>query len=216
MDLTERIYLYCERGGPDLWAEPVNALTNLAFLLGAWIMWRRAERGAVRLLSAELAAIGLASLVFHLTALAWAGALDSLTIAIFALTYLYLANRHFVGLGPALSAVGAALSVPLTVALVPVFETIPWIAISAEYWTLPVLFALYGLGLIWRLPGVGLGLLGAGALLSVSILVRSADRLLCPRWALGTHFGWHLLNALLLTGLIWLLQRHLARRTGGR
>ena len=211
----ERIYLYCERTGPELWSEPVNALTNLAFLLGAWIMWR-GSRGPVRLLAAQLALIGLASGVFHLTAFGWAGALDALTIVAFALTYLYLANRHFLGLPPWASALGAALYIPLTLLLTPLFARLPWIAISAEYWTLPVLFAGYGLWLLRRLPGVGAGLLGAGALLSVSILARSADRLLCPFWELGTHFGWHLLNALLLTGLIALMRRHLAGSGTGR
>ena len=209
----ERIYLYCERTGPELWAEPVNSLTNLAFLLGAWLVW---GRGPTRILAAELAVIGLASGLFHLTAFAWAGALDALGIVAFALTYLYLANRHFLGLSPLLSALGAALYIPLTFLLTPLFGRLPWFALSAEYWTLPVLFAGYGLWLLRRLPRVGIGLLVAGALLSVSILVRSADRLLCPFWELGTHFGWHLLNALLLTGLIALMRRHLAGSGTGR
>lgn len=34
-DLCRAIDHYCERTGPGLWAEPVNALTNLAFPLGA-------------------------------------------------------------------------------------------------------------------------------------------------------------------------------------
>ena len=29
------IYLYCERLGSGLWAEPINALSNISFLLAA-------------------------------------------------------------------------------------------------------------------------------------------------------------------------------------
>ena len=37
------IDIYCERTGPGLLAEPVNAITNLAFLLAAAACWRLAE-----------------------------------------------------------------------------------------------------------------------------------------------------------------------------
>ena len=39
--LFQTIDAYCERTDPGYWAEPVNALTNLAFLLAALIAWRR-------------------------------------------------------------------------------------------------------------------------------------------------------------------------------
>ncbi|MFT7390517.1 MAG: hypothetical protein ACI9ZH_000740, partial [Paracoccaceae bacterium] len=35
MDPMQAIDAYCERLGPQFWAEPVNAATNLAFLIGA-------------------------------------------------------------------------------------------------------------------------------------------------------------------------------------
>jgi hypothetical protein len=43
MDQTifDPIDAYCERLGPGLWAEPLNALTNLAFIVAALICaWR--------------------------------------------------------------------------------------------------------------------------------------------------------------------------------
>jgi len=38
------IDLYCERLGPGIWAEPINALTNLAFLVAAFAAWRLADQ----------------------------------------------------------------------------------------------------------------------------------------------------------------------------
>jgi len=35
MDWTAKLDLYCERTGPELFSEPVNALTNIAFFLAA-------------------------------------------------------------------------------------------------------------------------------------------------------------------------------------
>lgn len=31
---------YCERLGPGFWGEPLNAISNLAFCLTAWLVWR--------------------------------------------------------------------------------------------------------------------------------------------------------------------------------
>ena len=38
----------------------------------------------------------------------------------------------------------------------------------------------------------------AGALLIVSLTCRAVDQALCPVWPLGTHLGWHLVNAAML------------------
>ena len=45
---SESIDLYCERTDPSFWAEPVNALTNIAFLIAAYAayrLWRRDAPG---------------------------------------------------------------------------------------------------------------------------------------------------------------------------
>ena len=42
MNWLESIDLYCERTGPELWSEPLNALSNLAFIGVAALLWRRA------------------------------------------------------------------------------------------------------------------------------------------------------------------------------
>ena len=43
MNWLESIDLYCERTGPELWSEPLNALSNLAFIGVAALLWRRAK-----------------------------------------------------------------------------------------------------------------------------------------------------------------------------
>ena len=44
MDLTRAIDIYCERIDTAFWAEPVNAVTNLAFILAALYGWRLAAK----------------------------------------------------------------------------------------------------------------------------------------------------------------------------
>ena len=41
MDWLRVVDGYCERTGPGYWSEPLNALSNAAFLVAAWASWRR-------------------------------------------------------------------------------------------------------------------------------------------------------------------------------
>jgi len=97
------IDLYCERVGPGLWAEPVNATTNLAFFLTAWATWALARRlqtlsASTWLLIALVVAIGIGSSLFHTFATTWARVLDALPILFFQLAYLWLYSRAVIKL----------------------------------------------------------------------------------------------------------------------
>jgi len=46
-------------------------------------------------------------------------------------------------------------------------------------------------------PGAAV-LLGMLVIFSVSLLLRTVDPLVCPVLPVGTHFAWHLLNAVVL------------------
>jgi len=60
---------YCERVGPHYWAEPVNAVTNLAFLVAAAVLWPRVRgRATGQVMVAGLALIALGAAAFWLTA----------------------------------------------------------------------------------------------------------------------------------------------------
>lgn len=70
------IFSYCERTGPGLWAEPLNAVSNLAFVVAAVVVLRRLRRIAapaapvsvVVLLVGLLPVIGVGSFIFHTVA----------------------------------------------------------------------------------------------------------------------------------------------------
>ena len=132
MDWTRAIDAYCERTDASYWSEPVNALTNAAFLVAALIMWRRSEgRTGGRVLSAILFSIGIGSFLFHTHATAWAGTADSTPILVFTLVYVFLANRTFLGWPVWAAALGAAGYVPYTAGLTPVFAALPFFSISS-------------------------------------------------------------------------------------
>ncbi|EAR51381.1 membrane protein, putative [Oceanicola granulosus HTCC2516] len=213
MDWTAAVDGYCERLGPGLWAEPINALSNLAFLVAALICWRRAADTTGRVLAVALAAIGLASGLFHTHAVAWAGAADSLAIAVFTVLYLFVAVRDFLRIGGAgavaltgLFLLATSLATALLGALLPLGANAAYIAIA-------LLIAGFGLAL---LPRPGRGLLAAATLLGLSITARMLDMPLCDRLPSGTHWIWHGLNAVVLGGVIEVRRRYLAGSTAGR
>jgi len=56
----------------------------------------------------------------------------------------------------------------------------------------------------------------AAGLFALSVMLRTLDRSLCGGFPLGTHFLWHLLNAVLLYLLLTGLIRYGRRRTANR
>ena len=92
--------LYCERITPLFWAEPANALSNLAFLVAAFAafqLWQRegkADRPILALI-VVVAAVGLGSFAFHTLATRGAMLLDVTPIGIFIYGYFLLALRRF-------------------------------------------------------------------------------------------------------------------------
>jgi len=93
MDWTAQLDIYCERLAPGIWAEPINAVTNLAFVIAAIAILPRlrGDRPAM-ILAITIGLIGLASGLFHTFATGWAALADSLSILLFVLIYLYHAT----------------------------------------------------------------------------------------------------------------------------
>lgn len=210
---------YCERTGPDYWAEPVNALTNLAFILAAVLMGLR-HRGHARplgrLLTAVLFVIGIGSWLFHTHANPLTGMMDVLPIVAFILIYVFAASRDFLNLRPWLAGIATAGFIPYAMLTVPLFALIPGIGSSASYAPVPLLILIYAALLRGRAPDTARGLaIGAGILI-LSLTFRTLDGPLCDRVPVGTHFLWHILNAAMLAWMIEVWYRHVLSRPTAR
>jgi hypothetical protein len=203
MDWTRAVDGYCERIDASFWSEPINAVTNLAFIVAALVMWRkRGDVPRARLLCAILFAIGIGSFLFHTFAQPWAGLADVAPILGFILVYLYAMNRVGWGWGPLASFVGMLLFLPYAAALVPLFELIPGLGSSAGYGPVPLLILIYAALLAGRDPALARGLAIGAGLLILSLFFRTIDLPLCDALPLGTHFLWHVLNAVMLAWMI--------------
>lgn len=202
---------YCERLTATFWAEPVNALTNLAFLAAAALAWLDLRRTGRRppldlvLLVAVLTAIGVGSFLFHTLATRWAALADTLPIGVFMLVYVVVFTHRFAGVGRRLAwlAAPAFLTFAAVVGLLARGLPVPGLY-------LPALLGLAGMTALLAVHAdparrtFGL----VTALFAVSLTFRQLDGPLCPSWPLGTHFAWHLCNATVL----YLLLRAAIRR----
>lgn len=207
MNWLQQIDAYCERTDFSYWSEPLNAVTNIAFIIVAVIMWRRsAGLSWAKTLCAILFTIGIGSYLFHTHATAWASTADVIPIAGFILTYLFLVNWHVMG-WPWWMALGAMLGfLPYAAGLTLILNDIAFIKISNVYWTVPILLLLYA-PFVPRQMARGFAI--GAAILCLSITLRSLDETLCARWPVGTHFAWHILNAIMLGWMIEVYRRHM-------
>ena len=209
MELLREIDGYCERLGPGYWAEPVNAVTNAAFVIAAIWMWRRsAGVSLARGLAAVLFAIGVGSYLFHTHAQVWAAIADVAPIGIFILLYLFAVNRDVWGMPVWAALLGTVLFLPYAALTIPLWQGVPVFGVSAGYMPVPTLILIYAL-LLWRMvPRVAHGLAIGAAILLVSLALRSIDESICAQVPLGTHFLWHILNGVMLGWMIEVYRRH--------
>lgn len=210
MDWMREIDGYCERLSPDYWAEPVNAVTNAAFLLAAWVMWRRVRGQGLplaNLLVAILAVIGIGSYLFHTHAQVWAALADTTPILLFILVCIFAVNRDIWQLSTPKAAALTALFVPYAALTIPVFQLVPGLGGSSAYAPVPLLILIYAYLLRVRRPQLARGLAVGAAILIASITFRALDAPLCARIPMGTHFMWHLLNATMLGWMIEVYRR---------
>lgn len=235
MHWSEQIFRYCERGhAAGLMAEPLNAVSNLAFLAVACVAARRlgasgpavaasglavdATRTVTWAMVLLVALIGLGSFLFHVLATRWAQLADVIPIGVFMLVYLVFALRVLLGLrwpGAALGLGAFVLALAMAMRLCPPAEDVLSPAClngTAVY--APALLAMAAIGIVLRLRehrAAG-AVLAAATLFLISMLMRSADIVMCDATRLaghpaGLHVLWHLINAAVLHLLLTVATR---------
>lgn len=208
--MYEKVDLYCERTGPEFWAEPLGAWSNLAFLLSAMLilnMWRRkTPNDSISLFFIMLVfAQGVGSFLFHTLSTRWAGIADALPIVTFIVVYLTVALRRFLELGW----LACAAILLVFVAVVPIVGRALSPAIGSTAVYMPALFAAFLVGFFYfpKNRELAIGIFAAGCVFALSLTFRILDLPLCGVVPTGTHFLWHIFNAIavymLLRVLIW-------------
>ncbi|GIF98633.1 hypothetical protein Cci01nite_37270 [Catellatospora citrea] len=207
--MSEYVDLYCERLAPGLFGEPLNLFSNLAFLVASGLLlWLLA--GQVRpvpfsvwLLPVLLGVVGLASAAFHAFATRATSAADSTAIAVFILVAVVTLVHWMWGVRWRWAWLAAPVYLVLSVGIGALAQ---WLggerATLGGYLPALVGLALFGLAVRLTTPasvaGFGNLLLAATGVFAVSLALRTADLPLCATAPVGTHFVWHVLNAVVL------------------
>jgi Ceramidase len=234
MSWSDQVFRYCERAAdPAFWAEPFNALSNVAFLIVAAVALAKyarrresvvgirsstpaADDVVLMLLIGLVAAIGVGSFLFHTLATRWARFADVAPIGLFMAAYLVFALRAFlalpwviVGLGlvgfGVVNGMVAVFACPRSALDVIAYVREPCLNATMAY--IPALATLLVVGaLVQRRHPAGRQLLIAGGLFLAAILARSLDKAGCAATVLlGQPRGTHALWHLLVAGAVHVL-----------
>lgn len=225
MDWFAPVDIYCERLGPGFWAEPVNALTNISFVLaalaGAYTASRRSTDAMGWLLIVMAGLIGVGSFLFHTFANRWSELADTLPIWSFVAVYIIALIAKLRARPPhpavvvaiALAAIASLVflatgegSAPAETAAAPD----PFNG-SLQYVPAVLAMAILGALMFARRHPQRWWLAGAAATFLLSLTFRTVDRDICASVPVGTHFLWHLLNGVMI-GLILQLYLRIERR----
>ncbi len=190
------IDLYCERLTAAFWAEPVNALTNFAFILAAILAYgllrdKNPKPASLKILTLLAAIVGIGSFIFHTTATKGAMMFDVIPIVIFIHYALFLIYTRIFGLKWWLGIIG-----------VIAFLTFNTLFLSALGRTLfngsiqyvPTFLLLLVVAIFCRKKEFYI----AAFTFLIALTCRSIDNQICPTFPLGTHFIWHILNAVVM------------------
>ncbi|WP_158842718.1 hypothetical protein [Saccharothrix deserti] len=193
----DHVDAYCERLAPGLWAEPLNAVSNAAFLIAAALLWwrHRPRPKSLRALPVLLALVGLGSLSFHTVADTLTNWFDVGFIAVYVIWYLIVFAHYYLNARWVLAWLAAPAFVVLAVATGPLTSVVPGgsgIYLAPFLSLLIIAVIAWARGLPWH------DLARAAGVFVVSVTLRTLDQPLCGAWPSGTHYFWHLFNAVVL------------------
>ena len=219
MAWSDPLDVYCERLTADIWAEPLNALSNVAFAAAAvallHLQRRLRARGEalppdIRALPWLIWGVACCSFAFHTLAVRWIGWLDSLSILLFCAVAIYSFLLHSTRIGPARAA-SAGLAFAFASFIASRLASPGTLNGSLAY--LPNLLTLLAVTLYLAKRGAIAfrGFAFASVIFAIALVLRTFDLAWCNALPIGTHFLWHLLAGLLL----WVVSVELTWRRFG-
>ncbi len=215
MDWTRAVDMYCERTGPEFWSEPINAVSNLSFILAALLcliaMWRRGVRdGLLTALCVIALCIGVGSFLFHTYAQTWAGLADVVPILVFIIVFLLGAMNRLFGLRWALAIPVGIAAFAVSLAAHPLALALAGGSLNGSESYAPALALLAGSALVLTIMGrrAARPVAVASGVFALSLAARVMDPVICGSFPIGTHFLWHLLNGTMIGILLFTLLHH--------
>lgn len=205
------IDLYCERVSAFVFDEPLGLISNLGFLIAAYLLARHGRNNNYPkhwILIGWLVAIGIGSGLFHAYATRLTLWLDVIPIQGFILTAIWILYRDHLRLNRLMTAL-------VLIAFIFVSSRVPSWLLNGSAAYLPAWFMLVIAALTHRTGLARQDLVKAASLFPISLTFRTLDLPLCDQWPVGTHFLWHIGNAIVLFWIVRATQYESHRENPG-
>lgn len=205
--MLQQLFINCERirllaEGNQWGVEIINVLTSIPFILVALYLLRQSRREFGRNKDIEALAfligfIGVGSSLFHTFATIWAVVLDVAPIIVFVFSYVILFVRRIMGQSQKATVLAVAAFLAANIGIRFIFER------GALNWTYIFFPTILCLGLMCfylyrQRHFLRHYVAGSAVFFTLAVIARSVDRNLCGEWEYGTHYLWHLFNAVAL------------------
>ena len=209
------MYYYCERTAQGLLSEPLNSITNLAFIIISILILKRyrGEKYSV-IFGSLIGLIGIGSFLFHTIPTKMTGLLDIIAILLLILFYLFIINNSVLNFSKIFSLVITLVSPVIYFYIGNELKgSISFLGDSSFYIIILMhLFIIYLFALKEKIEG-SFYILLANIIFAISILFRAVDNHICNINFYGTHFLWHILNSLVLYTLVFFIYKNKSCKT---
>ena len=203
---------YCEKAISNGFFEPLNTITNLAFILAGILLFIQFRKKAHLdfkgiLFSSLLIIIGFGSFIWHLYRNDTTLVADSIPIALFILFYLFfylkfttMKSLHLILLFIGFFVYTSVFTFLLNSKSIYILENG-----GAGYFSAISYFFVLQIYNIFHRKAIIKSSIIIGIVFLISLCFRQIDMTVCEHISFGTHFIWHILNALSLYLFVKLL-----------
>ena len=192
---------YCERTNEQIFNEPVNAISNIFFIIVSLslikILKKNQSNKIYYIQPVLIFFIGIGSFLFHLNPNIITLYSDVIPIFLFSLSFIFFFNRYVININYLNNALLFLLFFFLFLFITPKLNY--EILNGSEFYFANYFFlTMYTIWLYLKKSDFFQLLLLGFIFFNLSILLRSLDNHICEYFSIGTHFLWHFLNAYLL------------------
>ena len=202
--LEKSLNTYCESGVGLFYTQPVNTISSIALLISAYFIYRfiktnHINNRIIKIIPFILAAVGIGSILWHSTPNLLTNFADNIPI------YALVLVLFFFLLDKLLNKRKLVWKIFLAFILIEalfVFYVLPSFNGFLPYLIILVFGVFVFSGLVKKYKILTPHLVTIIALFATALFFRSLDLTVCSVFPTGTHFTWHILNALLVYLLI--------------
>ena len=192
--------IYCESGIGIFSTQPINTISNIALLIAAYfayrlVMIKEVKDRTVKILPFVIAITGIGSMLWHGMPHSLTNFADTLPLSTFVLISLFLFLEKLLEKRVLVWKIFLAFILVETPFM---FHLLPSINGFLPYSIVLIFGAFLVYGLIKKSKALTPDLVIIISLFATALIFRTLDLIICPIFSVGTHFIWHILNALVL------------------